>query len=109
MHAGAALARQAPILGFRFGRFAYLTDCSAIPDASWPLLEGLDVLVLDALRHRPHPTHFSVAEAVGRGASASRRAQPSSRTSATICRTPTTCGRLPAGMELAYDGLALAG
>ena len=53
-----------PILGFRFGRFAYLTDCNRIPDASWPLLEGLDVLVLDALRLRPHPTHFSLDEAV---------------------------------------------
>ena len=55
---------QRPILGFRLGGFAYLTDCSAIPDPSWPLLDGLDVLVLDALRHRPHPTHFTVQEAL---------------------------------------------
>ncbi len=46
------------ILGFRFGRFAYLTDCCAIPDASWPLLEDLDVVVLDALRERPHTVAF---------------------------------------------------
>ena len=53
-----------PIYGYRVGSFAYVTDCSAIPDASWPLLEGLDVLVLDALRHAPHPTHFTVAQAL---------------------------------------------
>ena len=54
---------EQPILGFRFGRFAYLTDCSAIPEPSFALLDGLDVVVLDALRHRQHPTHFTVAEA----------------------------------------------
>ena len=53
-----------PILGFRMGSFAYLTDCSAIPDASWALLEGVRTLVVDALRERPHTTHFSVPEAV---------------------------------------------
>ena len=53
-----------PILGFRIGEFAYLTDCSRIPDESWPLLDGVRTLVLDALRDRPHPTHFSVAEAL---------------------------------------------
>ncbi|MDR1989378.1 MAG: MBL fold metallo-hydrolase, partial [Acidobacteriaceae bacterium] len=44
------------ILGFRVGRFAYLTDCNAIPDASFALLDGVEILVLDALCHRPHPT-----------------------------------------------------
>ncbi len=49
-----------PVLGFRIGRFAYLTDCNRIPDESWPLLEGVRTVILDALRHRPHSTHFSV-------------------------------------------------
>ena len=53
-----------PILGFRIGTFAYLTDCSRIPDESWALLAGVRTMVLDALRDRPHPTHFSVAEAL---------------------------------------------
>ena len=53
-----------PILGFRLGGFAYLTDCSAIPDESWPLLEGLDVLVLDALRDRAAPDALLAAEAI---------------------------------------------
>ncbi len=52
------------ILGYRIGSFAYITDCSFIPEATYPLLEGLEVLVLGALRKRPHPTHFSIQEAL---------------------------------------------
>jgi phosphoribosyl 1,2-cyclic phosphate phosphodiesterase len=51
-------------LGFRFGRLAYSCDVSAIPDASLPQLEDLDVWILDALRYKPHPSHFSVDEAL---------------------------------------------
>ena len=95
-----------PILGVRVGRFAYLTDCSRIPDESWPLLEGLEVLVLDALREAPHPTHFTVEEAV----EAARRIG-AERTCFTHMahdlRHAPTCARLPRGMELAYDGLVL--
>jgi phosphoribosyl 1,2-cyclic phosphate phosphodiesterase len=93
-----------PILGFRLRDFAYLTDCSEIPEGSWPLLEGLDVLVLDALRERPHPTHFSLSEAVEVAQRAGAR-----RTYFThMCHDlphAATCARLPAGTELAYDGL----
>lgn len=96
-----------PILGLRIGRFAYLTDCNHIPDVSWPLLEDLDVLVLDALRERPHPTHFSIAEAV----EAARRIG-AARTYFTHMTHDlphaATCARLPDGMELAYDGLVVA-
>ncbi len=53
-----------PVLGFRFGDFAYCTDCNFISEESLGLLEGLDVLVLDALRRRPHPTHFNIEQAV---------------------------------------------
>jgi phosphoribosyl 1,2-cyclic phosphate phosphodiesterase len=51
-------------LGFRFGNLAYSCDVSAIAPESLPLLEGLDVWVLDALRYRPHPSHFAVADAL---------------------------------------------
>ncbi|HXC93869.1 MAG TPA: GPMC system MBL fold metallohydrolase [Geobacteraceae bacterium] len=51
--------------GFRFGNFAYLTDCSTIPDSSMNLLKGLDILVIDALRHTPHPHHFNIEGAIG--------------------------------------------
>src|SRR6267154_1588418 len=52
------------VLGFRFGRAAYLTDFSTIPDSSMALLEGLDELVLDALRDIPHPMHQTVGQAL---------------------------------------------
>lgn len=53
-----------PIFGYRIGNFAYCTDVSRIPDRSVERLQGLDVLVLGALRHRPHPTHFTIEQAV---------------------------------------------
>ncbi len=53
-------------LGFRIANVAYCTDVSAVPDSSWPLLENLDVLVIDALRPgRPHPAHLTLEEALG--------------------------------------------
>jgi phosphoribosyl 1,2-cyclic phosphate phosphodiesterase len=55
---------QLPIMAYRFGRFAYLTDCSGIPPASEALLQGLDLLIISALRHRPHSTHFNVQQSL---------------------------------------------
>ncbi len=52
------------ILGFRLGNFAYLTDCSAIPENSYPYLQNIDILVLGALRYKPHETHYSVNQAI---------------------------------------------
>jgi phosphoribosyl 1,2-cyclic phosphate phosphodiesterase len=95
-----------PILGFRVGSFAYLTDCSAIPEASWPLLAGVRTVVLDALRDRPHPTHFTVAEAL----EVASKLGPDRTYFTHICHDlphAATCARLPAGVELAYDGLQL--
>lgn len=95
-----------PILGLRLGAFAYLTDCSAIPESSWPLLAGVEVLVLDALRDRPHPTHFCVSEAVD----AARRAGARATYLTHMCHDlphEATCARLPGGVTLAYDGLRL--
>lgn len=94
------------ILGFRIGTFAYLTDCSGIPDESWPLLAGVRTLILDALRHRPHPTHFTVAEAL---AAVERIAPERAYFTHVTHDLPhaETCASLPAGVELAYDGLVL--
>ena len=95
-----------PILGFRLGNFAYLTDCNRIPDESLPLVEGVDILVLDALRDEPHETHFTLGEAV-----AMARQIAASRTFFTHMTHDLphakTNARLPAGVELAYDGLVL--
>jgi len=52
------------VLGYRIGNFAYLTDCSAVPTESMRRLGGLELLVVDALRPRPHPTHLSLGEAL---------------------------------------------
>jgi phosphoribosyl 1,2-cyclic phosphate phosphodiesterase len=97
---------ERPILGFRFGGFAYLTDCSRIPDESWPLLHNLDDVVVDALRVRPHPTHFSLAEAI----EAARRIAARRTWFTHMCHDlphADTNGRLPEGMQLAYDSLVL--
>lgn len=95
-----------PILGFRFDRFAYLTDCNRLADEAWGLLEGLDVVVLDALREEPHPTHFSLPEAI----EAARRIGARQTYFTHMCHhlphEPTNA-RLPDGMALAYDGLVL--
>ena len=95
-----------PILGFRVGAFAYLTDCNEIPAESWPLLDGVRTLVLDALRDRPHSTHFNVDQAVAVAA----RLRPERTYFTHIAHDlphAATCARLPAGVELAYDGQVL--
>ena len=95
-----------PILGYRLGNFAYLTDCNFIPDETWPLLEGVEILILDALRHRPHPTHFTVAEAL----QVASRVKPRQTYLTHICHDlphVATNAALPASVELAYDGLVL--
>ena len=94
-----------PILGYRIGAFAYLTDCSEIPDTSWDQLTGLDVLVLDALRRRPHSTHFNVEQAVEAAGRIGARQTYFTHMSHDL-RHVETCDTLPAGMTLAYDGLA---
>jgi phosphoribosyl 1,2-cyclic phosphate phosphodiesterase len=94
------------ILGFRFGSFAYLTDTNGVPDESIALLEGLDSLVLDALRHRPHPTHFTLAQAT----TVARRIGARRTWFTHIAHDlphEDTCAALPPGMALAHDGLTL--
>ena len=95
-----------PVLGFRIGSFAYLTDCNDIPAGSWPLLEGLDVLVLDALRHKPHRTHFTVDEAISAAERIGARRTFFTHMTHDLPHAET-CDTLPEGMALAYDGLEL--
>jgi phosphoribosyl 1,2-cyclic phosphate phosphodiesterase len=95
-----------PVFGFRIGEFAYLTDCNQIPDASWPLLDGVRTVIVDALRHRRHSTHFSVEEAVA----VVRRLGAERGYFTHICHDlphVATNAQLPTGIELAYDGLVL--
>jgi phosphoribosyl 1,2-cyclic phosphate phosphodiesterase len=98
---------QLSVLGYRVGPFAYLTDCNRVPEESWPLLTadgGIRVLIIDALRERRHPTHFAVDEAL----EVVDRLRPERAYFTHICHDlphQATCARLPAGVELAYDGL----
>ncbi|OHB78883.1 MAG: hydrolase [Planctomycetes bacterium RBG_16_64_10] len=101
-----AHARHVDVLGFRIGNVAYCTDTNGIPAASRALLKGLDVLVLDALRSRPHATHFSLDEAVA----VARELRPRRTLFTHLSHElehEATCARLPTGMELAYDGLRI--
>jgi phosphoribosyl 1,2-cyclic phosphate phosphodiesterase len=97
------------VLGFRIGSFAYLTDCNRIPDESWTLLMGdggVRTVILDALRHRPHSTHFSVGEAIDVVA----RLGAERAFFTHICHDlphAATSAQLPRGVQLAYDGLVL--
>lgn len=93
-------------LGFRFSNLAYSPDISTLPETSAPLLEGLDVWVVDALRHTPHPSHFSVKEALAWAA----KLKPK-RTILTHMTSDldyeTLRQELPAGVEPAYDGMVI--
>lgn len=95
-----------PVLGFRVGRFAYCTDVSRIPESSWPLLEGLDVLVLDALRKRPHPTHFNLDQAVEHARRIGAKRTFFTHIAHELPHAETN-RELPAGMALAHDGLVI--
>lgn len=95
-----------PVLGLRIGNCAYCTDVSAIPEESLPLLRDLDVLVIDALRPRSHPTHFSVEEALQAIAHLKpRRALLTHMSHEIDARTANSW--LPQGVELAYDGMQI--
>lgn len=92
------------VLGFRVGNVAYCTDTNEIPSESMERLEGLDVLILDALRHSPHVTHFNLEEAIEVATKIGAK-----RTLFTHCACELdyelTSKLLPDSMKLAYDGL----
>jgi phosphoribosyl 1,2-cyclic phosphate phosphodiesterase len=97
---------KVPVLAFRIGAFAYVTDCSRIPQETMQRLQGLEVLVLDALRHREHPTHFNVAQAL----EAVAQLRPGHTYLTHLAHDlehHSTNAALPPGVELAYDGLVL--
>ncbi|MCZ7555560.1 MAG: MBL fold metallo-hydrolase [Bacteroidia bacterium] len=101
-----ALHGRMSVLGYRIGRVAYLTDVSEIPASTLERLSGLDVLVLDALRHRAHPTHLSLQQAIGIAENIA-----ASRTYFTHIAHNIKHERdsvlLPETMEFSYDGLLI--
>jgi phosphoribosyl 1,2-cyclic phosphate phosphodiesterase len=93
-------------LGYRVGRLAYLTDCSAVPETSLPLLTGVEVLVLDALRFTAHASHLTVAEAIAVARRVGARRTLLTHLGHEVDYRLHAAG-LPAGVEFAYDGLTL--
>jgi phosphoribosyl 1,2-cyclic phosphate phosphodiesterase len=95
-----------PIFGFRFRDAAYVTDVSEIPESSIPLLEGLDTLILDGLRPKPHPTHLSLSQAVAMVERLKPRRAFFTHISHELSHQATN-SILPSHVQLAYDGLRL--
>jgi phosphoribosyl 1,2-cyclic phosphate phosphodiesterase len=93
------------VYGYRIGSFAYVTDCNRIPEESFGLLAGVEVLILDALRYRPHPTHFSVEEALTAAARVGARRTILTHLTHDVDHDAPAVP-LPPGVELGYDGLA---
>lgn len=94
---------ELPVLGFRVGPFAYCTDCSRIPDEALRLVEGVEVLVLDGLRRRPHPTHFNLDQAVEAARRIGARRTFFTHIAHELAHEATNA-ELPAGMALGHDG-----
>lgn len=94
------------VAGFRFGTAAYLTDMSSIPETSLPLLEGLDVLIVDALRPQPHPSHASLSEALGWVKRIAPRRAWFTHMSHEVDHAATE-STFPPHVRLGYDGLRI--
>ncbi len=94
------------VYGYRIGNFAYVTDCKAIPEASFDLLAGVEVLILDALRYRPHSTHLSVNEALEVAARIGAPRTILTHIAHEIDHDAPAVA-LPPGVEFGYDGLVL--
>lgn len=94
-----------PVLGFRIGSFAYLTDFSSVPESSKEMLQGLDHFILSAIRYTPHPMHSTVDQSLA----LVRELQPKHAWFTHICHDlghKATNAKLPANVRLAYDGLS---
>ena len=92
--------------GYRVGNIAYCTDTNHIPPESTALLTGLDVLVLDCLRHHPHPTHFDVEQAIAMAQQIGARQTYFTHMCHELEHEAFRTS-LPPGIAPAYDGLAV--
>jgi len=95
---------EMPVYGYRIGDFALVTDVNTIPEESFRLLDGVEVLVLGALRYRPHPTHFNFEQAMA----AARRIGARRTVFTHLCHEVDhgpAGEELPPGLEIGYDGL----
>ena len=94
------------VFGYRLGRFAYVTDVSRIPEPSFDALAGVETLILGALRYRPHPTHFNIAEATAAAARIGARRTILTHLAHDVDHAHPAQPLAP-GVEFGYDGLVL--
>ncbi len=95
-----------PVIGLRVGGLAYITDVSEIPAEAAPLLRNLDVLILDAVRYKPHPNHFHFERAIEVAREIGARQTYFTHLSSDYDHDETNAS-LPEGLELGYDGLRI--
>ena len=96
-----------PILGYRIGSLAYITDCKTISDDAISMLHGIDTLVINALRYKEHHSHMSLAEAMATARLIAPKATYFTHMSHGIGLARETARTLPPGMHLAYDMLKI--
>lgn len=94
------------VYGYRVGSFAYLTDCKTIPEESLALLQGVKIIVLDALRHETHPTHMNIREAIATAERIGAKMTYFTHMTHRISHEALLAS-LPEGFEPAYDGLRI--
>jgi phosphoribosyl 1,2-cyclic phosphate phosphodiesterase len=95
-----------PVTAYRIGGFAYVTDCNLIPEETCERLKGLDLLVIDALRFKSHPTHMNLDQALGYIERLAPRRALLTHISHDIKHAETS-GHLPERVEIAFDGLTV--
>jgi phosphoribosyl 1,2-cyclic phosphate phosphodiesterase len=95
------------VTGFRIGKLAYMTDFKEIDSSEIEKLKGVEVLVINALRWEPHPSHFSVEEACAIAERVKPRRTILTHLSHEIGHHATSPERLPQGVELGYDGMVI--
>ena len=93
------------VFGFRIGDFSYITDANHIPENTMELLKGSKILVINALRHKKHPSHFNMEEAIEVVKQINPEKAYFTHLGHLIGPHDTVNEQLPAGMELAFDGL----
>ena len=96
-----------PVLGFRIGDFSYITDANQIPEESYALLEGTEILVLNALQKEPHIAHFTLDQAIEQALRIGAKKTYFTHISHRLGKHATVEKELPEGIFLAYDGLKL--
>jgi phosphoribosyl 1,2-cyclic phosphate phosphodiesterase len=96
-----------PVLGFRFGKFTYITDANRLDDEAKEKVRGSEIIVLNALRKEPHISHFSLSEAIALVRELQIPQAYFTHISHQLGRHDDVSRELPNGIELAYDGLVI--